>query len=211
MKIGIIGATGHVGQVVTQEALNRGHEVTALVHNAARAQEMFGDKVNVVAKDALALTAGDLASLDVVVDAFASPKVYQHLDLAAHLVSLFRGDDKKRLVFVIGSSTLHNDKGEVLLDETLKRFAGEPWIAAPIQQGHEFQFLQWADDVNWTVISPSTDFVDGPKTDYKTGNNTVITSADGKTEVNMGNFAAAMLDEIEQPKHNHEQFDVVNA
>ena len=36
MKIGIIGATGKVGNKVLQEATQRGHEVTAIVRNAAK-------------------------------------------------------------------------------------------------------------------------------------------------------------------------------
>lgn len=33
MKIALIGATGFVGSAILQEALNRGHEVTAIVRN----------------------------------------------------------------------------------------------------------------------------------------------------------------------------------
>lgn len=34
MKIGIIGATGKAGSRILKEALDRGHEVTAIVRNA---------------------------------------------------------------------------------------------------------------------------------------------------------------------------------
>ena len=33
MKIAVIGATGFVGSAILQEALQRGHEVTAIVRN----------------------------------------------------------------------------------------------------------------------------------------------------------------------------------
>ena len=36
MKIGIIGASGKVGQLVLKEALDRGHQVTAIVRNASK-------------------------------------------------------------------------------------------------------------------------------------------------------------------------------
>lgn len=211
MKIGIIGATGNVGQVVTREAMNRGHEVTALVRDGEKAKNLLGNDVTIVEKDAMTLTHDDLAGYDVVVDAFASTKPYQHLDLAARLVSFFREDDSTRLAFVVGASILHNETGETLLADTLKKYAGQPWLGGMIQQDHEYDFIQWVEDVDWTVITPSTEFVDGPKTSYKLGSDEVITSADGKEEVSFANFAAALLDEIETPKHIRQQFAVVNA
>ncbi len=39
MKIGIIGATGKAGSRILKEALDRGHEVTAIVRNAAKITE----------------------------------------------------------------------------------------------------------------------------------------------------------------------------
>lgn len=36
MKIGIIGAAGKAGNLILKEALNRGHDVTAIVRNADR-------------------------------------------------------------------------------------------------------------------------------------------------------------------------------
>ncbi|MFC6254139.1 NAD(P)-dependent oxidoreductase [Secundilactobacillus hailunensis] len=211
MKIGIIGATGNVGQVVTREALNRGHEVSAIVRNAEKAKNLLGDDVTIVEKDAMALTRDDLTDYDVVVDAFASTKPYLHVDLAARLVSFFRDDDQTRLAFIIGASILHNETGETLLADTLKQYAGEPWLDGMIQQDHEYDFIQWVDNVDWTVITPSTEFADGPKTAYKLGGDQVITSAAGKAEVSFANFAAALIDEIETPKHTRQQFAVVDA
>lgn len=211
MKIGIIGATGHIGQGIANEALNRGHEVTAIVRNAAKAKDIFGDKVTVLAKDALTLTKDDLAGLDVVVNAFSTRTPYLHLDLAAHLLGLLRENKSTRVLFVIGSSTLQKADGTTLLADTLKQYAGEPWIDAPIQQDHEFNFIKWVNNVDWSIITPSIDFTDGPKTSYKLGTDQVIASAAGKQVVSVANFAAAALDEIENPKHNQQRFDVADA
>ena len=38
MNIALIGATGFVGAAILQEALNRGHEVTAIVRNPEQLQ-----------------------------------------------------------------------------------------------------------------------------------------------------------------------------
>lgn len=71
MKIGIIGATGKAGSRILKEALDRGHEVTAIVRNAAKITE---ENIKVLEKDVFALTSNDLQAFDVVVNAFGAPK-----------------------------------------------------------------------------------------------------------------------------------------
>lgn len=210
MRIAIIGATGHVGRAITKEAITRGHQVTAIVRNAHKAEALFGDQVKILAKDAMALTKADLTNDDLIVDAFASAKAYEHVDLAARLVSFFREDQTTQLSFVIGASTLHKADGQTMLEDTRKRFAGAPWLVGMVEQNHEFAFLQLVSDVNWTAVTPSTDFTDGPKTAYRLGASEVITSAAGKPEVAVANFAAAVLDEGEKPQHLRKQFAVVD-
>ncbi|MGO4429904.1 NAD(P)H-binding protein, partial [Streptomyces sp. MCAF7] len=39
MRIGIIGATGNIGQRVVTEALDRGHDVIAFTRDASRIEE----------------------------------------------------------------------------------------------------------------------------------------------------------------------------
>lgn len=45
MKIGIIGASGEAGSLILKEAVDRGHEVTAIVRNAAKIQDKRVDVV----------------------------------------------------------------------------------------------------------------------------------------------------------------------
>lgn len=210
-KIAIIGATGHVGQAIAKEAISREEQVTAIVRNAEKAKGLFADKVTIVAKDAMALSREDLSDFDVIVDAFASAKPYEHVDLATKLISYFREDKTTQLIFIIGASTLIKDDGQTMLADTMKRFAGAPWLNGMIEQNHEFKFLQLVDDVNWTAITPSTDFTDEPKTAYKLGGSQVIKSTAGKTEVSVATFASALLDESEHPTHTRKQFAVVDA
>lgn len=210
MKIGIIGATGHVGSVIFKEAVSRGHEVTALVRDADKAKKMLGADTAIIEKDALSLDAEDLTQFDAIVDAFASPKSYQHLDLATNLVRLFRNNEHTRLAFILGSSSLNKADGTRMLDDVLKRFANEPWVATPIQQVHEFDFLQWVDDVNWTAISPQVSFVPGERTQYRLGTDEVMENKAGKQVVSFGNFASALVDELETPQHHQQRFTVVD-
>jgi len=66
MNIGIIGATGKAGQLILQEAITRGHDVTAIVRNAAKVTA----DVTILERDVLALTKDDLNGFDAIVNAF---------------------------------------------------------------------------------------------------------------------------------------------
>ncbi|MFD1433095.1 NAD(P)H-binding protein [Lacticaseibacillus yichunensis] len=212
MKIAVIGATGHAGSAIVQEAQSRGHQVTALVRNAAKAQEMFDERVTIVEKDALALTAADLTDYDAVVDAFATrAAAYQHVDLAARLVAALRGNTTTTLYFILGASSLKQADGSYVIDEVLAKNAGADWVETPHQQFHEYQFLQWIDNVKWTAVSPQFSFVPGPKTKYRIGTDELMLDADGKSVVSTGNLASALLDEMEDPEFLHKRFTVVNA
>ena len=70
MKIAVIGATGKQGSMIAEEALNRGHDVTAIVRNAAKVSNA---ELKVLEKDVFSLTPEDLSDFDVVVDAFGTP------------------------------------------------------------------------------------------------------------------------------------------
>ncbi|WPC17749.1 NAD(P)H-binding protein [Pediococcus inopinatus] len=210
MKIGIIGATGNFGNVVFNEAQDRGHEVTAIVRNAAKAKKMLGDDIKVIEKDALSLTKADLSGFDAIVNASAIQPAYLNLDLATKLVSFFREDEHTHLLFISGASFLIKADGTIQINDILKTFAGQPWIDTPLQQVHELQFLQWIDNVKWTVMTPQSDFIAGDKTKYRLGTNEIMTDKNGKSQVSFGNFAAALVDELETPKHVQQQFTVVD-
>lgn len=61
MKVGIIGATGKVGRLIMNEALNENMEVTAIVRNASK----LDSDVPVIEKNAFDLTRDDLSQFDV--------------------------------------------------------------------------------------------------------------------------------------------------
>lgn len=210
MKIGIIGATGNVGQIIYKEAIARDNDVTALVRNSEKAKKLLGNNVNYLEKDALLLSHDDLKDFDVIIDAFASPDAYRSLDLTGKLVALFRGQHKPHLIFVTDSSSLKNKDGVLQLADILKQFADQPWIQSSVEQNHSLDLLKWVDNVDWTVMTPQNDFVPGDKTNYRLGTDSVMKDRNGNSKLSYGNFASAMLDESENPQHIHQQFTVVN-
>lgn len=211
MKIGIIGAAGKAGSDVYKEAITRGHEVTAIVREEAKAKSLLGDKVTVLEKDAFDLTREDLNGFDVIVNAFATEpsKAYRHVGLAAKLVALFRETRSPRLIFILGAGSLKTGEDKHLFVEDIKAMPGsEAWVSIPENQLKELLFLKEVDNVNWVGVSPSAIFEPGEKKEVVLGRDELLVSADNSSHTTTGTMAVAILDEIDNPKHHQERFTV---
>ncbi|WP_179396331.1 NAD(P)-dependent oxidoreductase [Lacticaseibacillus absianus] len=205
MKIAIIGATGTAGRALTQEALNRGHQVTGFVRHPEAAAGLFTAPVEMRAQDAFTLTKADLTPFDVVIDAFRpeNEAASLHIDLAAHLIHLLRGTTTPRLVFITGAASLKHPQGGLLYDRLIQLPGHEAWIATPQSQAIELEYLRQVTDVNWLAFSPSATFEAGPATGYVGGSDTLLQDAQHESVLSSGNLALAILDELEVPTTQH--------
>lgn len=86
MKIAVVAANGREGQLVVKEAVERGHDVTAVVRGDNKTVAK-----NVVVKDLFNLTAADLAGFDVVVDAFGAwtPRCFRSIPAVSSTCAIF--------------------------------------------------------------------------------------------------------------------------
>jgi len=99
-----------------------------------------------------------------------------------------------------------------LLYDLLKNDPHAPaFINTPKNQLREYQLLQWTDNVNWIGISPSMNFEHGPATEYVRGDNTLLKDDNGKSVLNSGTLAVALLDELEKPTIKQTRFTARNA
>jgi putative NADH-flavin reductase len=210
MKIGIIGATGKAGSLIAKEASDRGHEVTAVVRNAAK---LAGEKVAVLEKDVLDLKAEDLQSFDVVVNAFGAPAGQEHLhvDAGKILIEAVKDASDTRLIVVGGAGSLFMDEAKTVRLVDTPEFP-EEYFPTASNQGKNLEDLQNASGVKWTFISPAAFFnPEGKRTgSYQKGKDNFIVNAKGDSYVSYADFAIAVLDEIENPKHINERFTLVS-
>ncbi|MGN4864799.1 NAD(P)-dependent oxidoreductase [Bacillus cereus] len=209
MKIGIIGATGKAGSRILKEALDRGHEVTAIVRNAAKITE---ENVKVLEKDVFSLTSNDLQAFDVVVNAFGAPTGQEHLHVDAGnvLIEAMKGAPNTKLLVVGGAGSLFVDEEKTTRVFETPGFPGE-YLATAQNQGKNLEILQQTNDITWTFISPSALFALGKRTgSYTAGKDNLLVNAKGDSYVSYEDFAVAALDEIENPKHVNERFTVVS-
>lgn len=208
-KIGIVGATGKAGSRIMKEALDRGHEVTAIVRDASKLENKT---VPVLEKDVFDLKAGDLQGFDIVVNAFGAPggQEHQHVDAGNVLIEAMKGAPNTRLIVVGGAGSLYVDEAKTT---RVMDTPGFPAIFLPTasNQGKNLEILQATDSIKWTFISPSANFALGRRTgSYQTGKDNLLMNSKGDSYVSYEDFAVAVVDEIENPAHINERFTVVS-
>ena len=210
MKIAVIGANGKAGSLIVKEALERGHEVTAVVRDSSKVNNT---QVKILEKDLFDLTYDDLKENDAVIDAFAvwaEDQLYQHKTSLAHLSDIL-AEKPVRLLVVGGAGSLYVDPEHKLRLMDTPDF---PDMFKPLasNMGEAFDALRSRKDVNWTYLSPSADFsAEGVRTGkYKAGGEELMTNSKGLSTISYADYAIAMLDEAELPKHLQERFTVVS-
>ncbi len=208
MKIGIIGASGKAGNFILEEAVRRGHEVTAIVRDASKLKEK---NVEVIEKTIFDLTSNDVKTFDVVVNAFGAPlgEEQAHVDAGHALIEALKGTNT-RAIIVGGAGSLYVDENKTI---TVMETPDFPDIFIPTAkgQGRNLQELQDTPTISWTFISPSAMFdAEGKRTgSYQSGKDHLLVNSKGESYISYADYAIAVLDEIEKPKHINERFTVV--
>lgn len=152
MRIGIIGATGKVGNLVLEEAIDRGHDVTAIVRNASK---LSNSNINVLEKEIYDITAEDLKDLDVVVNAFGAllGEEEAHVTAGRALIEALKGTDT-RAIIVGGAGSLYVDKAQTTKLIDTPEFP-EIFVPTAKGQGRNLQDLEATQGITWTFLSPS--------------------------------------------------------
>lgn len=207
MKIAVIGATGKAGQKIVEEAVQRGHEVTAIVRSAAKVTAA----IPVIEKDVFDVTQDDVKGFDVVVNAFGAPAGQEDLHVKAgrHLISIFQGIPIK-LVVVGGAGSLFVDPEKKVRVMDTPDFPAM-YLATAQNQGQNLQDLQQS-SITWTFISPSAFFdPEGPRTGhYTAGVDHLLVNDAGESYVSYADYAVAVVDELENPQHVNSRFTVTS-
>ena len=209
MKIGIIGATGKAGSLIFKEAADRGHEVTAIVRDAAK---LVNTKGAVLEKDVFDLTGSDLQAFDVVVNAISAPPGQEHLHVEAgkSLIKAAKEAVNTKLVVVGGAGSLFVDEAKTIKVMDTPDFPKE-YLPTATNQGKNLEDLQQSEGFEWTFISPAGFFnPEGKRTgSYQTGKDHILLNAKGDSYVSYADYAIAVVDELENPVHVNGRFTVV--
>jgi len=211
MKITVFGAMGNVGSRVIDEALSRGHEVTAVLRNSSRAGEL-NSAVNVVI--------GDVSNVDDVVEysvgqdlviSATRPPQGNEEQLVSTTQSLLLGlaQTKVRLLLVGGAASLivPNANGRLVVDDVdLVPLAWRDIALACLAQ---HKLCQENQSVDWSYLSPPAMIMPGERTGcFRIGADKLLVDEQGNSTISLEDFAIALLDEAERSQHSRKRFTV---
>jgi len=200
-KVAIIGATGRAGSQLLEEALRRGHSVTAIARDTAK----IGQRAGVVSKNVDALDAAALQAAVKGHDVVISAAHFTTLPASA-VVGPVKEAEVKRLLVVGGAGSLLLPDGTRVIDS--KGFPDA--YKAEAGAGAEFLgSLRQEKELDWTFLSPSAEFVEGERSGkFRIGQDDLLVSSEGRSWITFADYAIAMLDEVEAPKHSRQRFTV---
>lgn len=209
MKLAIIGATGFVGRQVVEEALARGHQVTAI----ARHQKDLPQSTN------LTVALGDIGDAewllarfngqDAIISAFnpgwASENLYEKFVTGSkQILTAAEKSGVRRFLAVGGAGSLEVAPGVELLDTPA--FPAEYKSGALGARALRNQ-LRAGSPLDWTLLSPAALLEPGKRTgQFRLGTTQLLMNGAAPAAISVQDLAVAILDEIERPQFIKAQF-----
>jgi len=211
MKIVVFGATGNIGRRIAKEALDRGHAVTGVARNPAKAPDPRARMVQGDATDVDSVTAV-VHGADAVVNALSprpgsTGKAPSLVAVARTLISALPKAGVKRLLVVGGAGSLQGPDGVQLVDAPGFPAAYKPEALA--QRDALAVYGTEGGNLDWTYLSPAAEIGPGERTGrYRTGEDRLLVDAKGKSFISFEDYAVAVLDELEKPRFVRKRFTV---
>ncbi|GHA40383.1 3-beta hydroxysteroid dehydrogenase [Salinimicrobium marinum] len=213
MKIAIIGATGFVGSEVLKEALDRGHEITAIARNTEKFSEenKLLNTANVDVRDVRKL-ADILEGNEVVISTFnpgwTNPNIYDdYLEGSKAIQKAVKDSGVKRLIVVGGAGSLYLDERTQVLDD--KNFPEEIKPGATAASEY-LEIIKHEKDLEWTFFSPAIGMAPGKpeerRNTYRKGFENPVFDENGNSELSVQDTAVVLVDEAENAAHIRQRF-----
>lgn len=212
-KVALIGASGFIGSELTTELLNRGYEVTAIVRSA---DKIKNDNKNLKVVSADIFDTDKLAEVlknnDAVISAYnpgwTNPNIYDDTLKGYHsIIEAVKKAGIKRLQAVGGAGSLLVAPGKTVVDAGVipnEILPGVKALALVLKD----QFLP-EKDLDWVFFSPAGTIEPGERTGkYRLGLDTIIADDQGNSKISVQDYAKAMIDELENPKHHQQRFTI---
>jgi putative NADH-flavin reductase len=217
MKLAIIGATGFVGAPILAEALGRGkHDITAIVRHpdklpaAPRLTAMACDVYDTAALTSL------LRGHDAVIHAYhpgrtVGADVIFDMCMKGHrsIIQAAKDAGLTRLLGVGGAASLKTAAGVEYIDSPLWNKDFDANRNAILGTRALYYLLKDEPTLDWVFLSPSVMLRPGKRTGvFREGKDHVLFDTEGNSSISLEDYAVAMINELEQPRHHRERFTV---
>jgi putative NADH-flavin reductase len=213
MKIAIVGATGFIGSKVRDEAVGRGHVVTAVTRSPDKLPRH--DRIIPAPGDVndVPLLTRYLRGQDAVIHSYAPGRgigaqesMEKQRAGTLSIIAATKAAGVKRILAVGGAGSLEVAPGVAHFDtpEFPAAYQGGARATAQIKD-----LLRAEKDLDWTFLCPSTSIAPGERTGkFRLGGDQLLIGADGQSRISVEDYAVAMIDELENPKHTGHRFTV---
>lgn len=202
MKILLIGANGNIGTRIREEALKRGHEVTAFVRsiqNDLKVEQVKGDAFS--KEDIKSAAEGH----DLLISAFG-PIHNQEEDLlkvTKNLIEVAK-ETKIRVIALGGAGSLKVSDDTILVDTPEFPQDWKP-IALAHKAALELYLSEKIDTI--THVSPAAFIYPGERTGkYRVSEDRLVVNENQKSELSFEDYAVAIIDEAENKKYIGKRF-----
>ncbi len=212
LKIALVGATGFIGTAILQEALNRGHTVTAMSRTPEKIT-IRHNKLHFRSIDVLDRAALTTAFIDhsIIISAWnpgwGTPHLYdQLLEGSISIQNAAKMAAVPRLLVLGHAGSLYVGPSLQWVDAPEYPATWRPGPAALRDYLH---LLQEEPQLDWTYITPPLDLLAGTRTgQYRIGTHSPVYNEQGKSTISVEDLAVAVLDEAESPRHSRQRFTV---
>ena len=211
LKIILIGSTGFVGSHILDEALERGHEVHAVLRDinkiAKTHPNLFLIKADVMEEFELE----DIFSTgyDAVISAYnpgwSNPDIYNDFILGyKSILNALNGAGLKRVIIIGGAGSLIMN-GARLVDSN--DFPKSIYSGAKAASDLLDMLYEKENTLDWTMVNPAINLIDGKRTNnFKLGKDSPVFNSENESVISVQDLAAAVINELEKPEHIRERF-----
>jgi len=211
LKVAVIGTTGFVGKAITNELINRDHNVTGISRKVSKSEKSNLNYIESDVMDAKRL-AEVLKGHDVVVSAYNSgwtnPHIYDDfLKGSKSIQEAVRMAGVKRYIVIGGAGSLYVADGVQAVDTP--DFPKEFHAGATAARDY-LNFLKSEQSLDWVFFSPAFEMHPGITTGrtgkYRLGLDHPVFNSENRSVLSVEDLAVVIADEIEKPKHHKQRF-----
>jgi len=205
MKIALVGGTGYVGSKLLAEAISRGHQITVLVRDPLKValdRQVIPLPIDVHDTPALAAAVAGHAA---VISAY-NPGLPHGLHGARSIIAAVKLANVPRLLVVGGAGSLLRPDGTRIVDSP--SFPAQ-WKQGALDTAEFLNLLREEPTLDWTMLSPAEILAPGARTGhFRLGDDHALTDEKGESRISVEDYAVALLDELDSPRHSRARFSV---